>query len=181
MNRPAIDHHHLGARASEQRPHQSRPNLPGTTGDQSAKTHALTFSEQFRHVRSSAGGCRNLLQHLNRIIEVIGRQRPIAAGLDSFATSLTSERRKRELARNEIGIRVAREERRLEEHEARCPDGGCPPNHGRICFAMIGWSRNSRNALRKIVAAWKIGIFPRMRQPFDAAGRVRAGAFRNRR
>jgi len=28
-----------------------------------------------------------------------------------------------------------------------------PPNHGRICFAMIGWSRNSRNALVKIVRA----------------------------
>jgi hypothetical protein len=29
-----------------------------------------------------------------------------------------------------------------------------PPNHGRICFAMIGWTRNSRNDDRKIVAAY---------------------------
>jgi hypothetical protein len=29
-----------------------------------------------------------------------------------------------------------------------------PPNHGRICFAMIGWTRNSRNDERKIVAAY---------------------------
>jgi hypothetical protein len=28
-----------------------------------------------------------------------------------------------------------------------------PPNHGRICFAVTGWTRNSRNADRKIVAA----------------------------
>src|SRR5437660_9920474 len=28
-----------------------------------------------------------------------------------------------------------------------------PPNHGRIGFARTGWTRNSRNALRKIVAA----------------------------
>ncbi|HSA90650.1 MAG TPA: hypothetical protein VLF42_12205 [Burkholderiales bacterium] len=29
-----------------------------------------------------------------------------------------------------------------------------PPNHGRICLAMIGWTRNSRNDERKIVAAY---------------------------
>src|SRR5512136_1510041 len=29
-----------------------------------------------------------------------------------------------------------------------------PPNHGRICLAMIGWTRNSRNADRKIVSAY---------------------------
>src|SRR6266498_243786 len=28
-----------------------------------------------------------------------------------------------------------------------------PPNHGRICLAMIGCNRKSRNALKKIVAA----------------------------
>jgi hypothetical protein len=28
-----------------------------------------------------------------------------------------------------------------------------PPNQGRICFAMIGWTRKSRNDERKIVAA----------------------------
>jgi hypothetical protein len=28
-----------------------------------------------------------------------------------------------------------------------------PPNHGRICLAMIGCTRNSRNDERKIVAA----------------------------
>jgi hypothetical protein len=28
-----------------------------------------------------------------------------------------------------------------------------PPNHGRICLAMSGWTRNSRNALLKIVPA----------------------------
>jgi hypothetical protein len=28
-----------------------------------------------------------------------------------------------------------------------------PPNHGRICFAITGCSRNSRNALRKMVTA----------------------------
>jgi hypothetical protein len=28
-----------------------------------------------------------------------------------------------------------------------------PPNHGRICFAITGWTRNSRKALTKIVAA----------------------------
>jgi hypothetical protein len=28
-----------------------------------------------------------------------------------------------------------------------------PPNHGRICLAMIGWTRNSRNEERKIVPA----------------------------
>jgi hypothetical protein len=26
-----------------------------------------------------------------------------------------------------------------------------PPNHGRIVFAMMGWTRNSRNALLKMV------------------------------
>ncbi len=30
-----------------------------------------------------------------------------------------------------------------------------PPNHGRICFAMIGWTRNSRNALTNMVAAYR--------------------------
>jgi hypothetical protein len=29
-----------------------------------------------------------------------------------------------------------------------------PPNQGRICLAMIGWTRNSRNDERKIVAAY---------------------------
>ena len=29
-----------------------------------------------------------------------------------------------------------------------------PPNHGRICLAMIGCTRNSRNDERKIVAAY---------------------------
>jgi hypothetical protein len=28
-----------------------------------------------------------------------------------------------------------------------------PPNHGRICLAMIGWTRKRRNALVKIVSA----------------------------
>ena len=28
-----------------------------------------------------------------------------------------------------------------------------PPNHGRICFAMMGWTRNSRNALVEMVSA----------------------------
>jgi hypothetical protein len=28
-----------------------------------------------------------------------------------------------------------------------------PPNQGRICLAMIGWTRKSRNDDRKIVAA----------------------------
>jgi hypothetical protein len=28
-----------------------------------------------------------------------------------------------------------------------------PPNHGRICLAMIGWTRKSRKALVNIVAA----------------------------
>ena len=36
-------------------------------------------------------------------------------------------RGQRELARDEIGVRVPREQRRLEEYEARCPDGGRPP------------------------------------------------------
>ena len=30
-----------------------------------------------------------------------------------------------------------------------------PPNHGRICLAMSGWTWKSRNALRKIVSAKK--------------------------
>jgi hypothetical protein len=29
-----------------------------------------------------------------------------------------------------------------------------PPNHGRICLAMIGWTRNRRNDERKIVPAY---------------------------
>jgi hypothetical protein len=29
-----------------------------------------------------------------------------------------------------------------------------PPNHGRICLAMIGCTRNSRNDERNIVAAY---------------------------
>jgi hypothetical protein len=29
-----------------------------------------------------------------------------------------------------------------------------PPNHGWICLAMIGWTRNSRNDERKMVAAY---------------------------
>ena len=29
-----------------------------------------------------------------------------------------------------------------------------PPNQGRICLAMIGWTRNSRNDDRKIVPAY---------------------------
>jgi hypothetical protein len=29
-----------------------------------------------------------------------------------------------------------------------------PPNQGRICLAMTGWTRNSRNDERKIVAAY---------------------------
>jgi hypothetical protein len=29
-----------------------------------------------------------------------------------------------------------------------------PPNHGRICLAMIGCTRNSRNDDRKMVAAY---------------------------
>jgi hypothetical protein len=29
-----------------------------------------------------------------------------------------------------------------------------PPNHGRICLAMIGCTRNSRNDERKMVAAY---------------------------
>jgi hypothetical protein len=28
-----------------------------------------------------------------------------------------------------------------------------PPNHGKMIFAMMSWTWNSRNALRKIVAA----------------------------
>ena len=28
-----------------------------------------------------------------------------------------------------------------------------PPNQGSTCFAMMGWTRNSRNALVKIVSA----------------------------
>jgi hypothetical protein len=36
-----------------------------------------------------------------------------------------------------------------------------PPNHGRICLAMSGWTRNSRNALLKMVPAnrsWMPGV-----------------------
>jgi hypothetical protein len=29
-----------------------------------------------------------------------------------------------------------------------------PPNQGRICLAMMGWTRNSRNDERNIVAAY---------------------------
>jgi hypothetical protein len=29
---------------------------------------------------------------------------------------------------------------------------GVPPNIGRIIFAIMGWTRNSKKALRKIVA-----------------------------
>ncbi len=31
-----------------------------------------------------------------------------------------------------------------------------PPNHGRICFATIGWTRNSRNAEPTIVMPYRI-------------------------
>src|SRR5262245_4926102 len=31
-----------------------------------------------------------------------------------------------------------------------------PPNHGTICLAMIGWTRNSRKAPRKLALAYKI-------------------------
>ena len=31
-----------------------------------------------------------------------------------------------------------------------------PPNHGRICLAMIGCTRNSRKAPRKMAPAYRI-------------------------
>src|SRR4029434_8150161 len=48
-----------------------------------------------------------------------------------------------------------------------------PPNHGRICFAMTGWTRNSKNALTKIVAAWRsMGSGPATEPAYDGRNRA---------
>ncbi len=43
--------------------------------------------------------------------------------------------------------------KRAEAAAAAAQTAAEPPNHGRICLAMIGWTRNSRKALEKIVSA----------------------------
>ncbi len=58
-----------------------------------------------------------------------------------------------QVARDPVGVGVADQQRHLEEHHADRHTAADPPNHGRICLAIKGRTRNSRKALTKIVQA----------------------------
>ena len=79
----------------------------------------------------------------------IGRQQRCA----SSATCSIAWRRAPEPARP-VGIGIAGEQRSGRTPGRWSTPPAEPPNHGRICLAMIGWTRNSRNAERKIVPAY---------------------------